>query len=196
LLKTKLSVVHKIWLSVIVSMSSKRVTRSSKKKEYTCYDEYLCDSKGRKDSVTVVLLTLMTQKRKRNNMRGDSNMHAKNRGIMLPSNSNPVLIKRKHQATLSSTDNNHPSEDWPRKKSKHQIIIDQLNGMVRHSYVKINSALSDLDRAKSELDHCHERLEASNSVNMFLQEKYNEWALHASNLSDKMGDLTNKISCL
>jgi hypothetical protein len=58
----------------------------------------------------------------------------------------------------------------------------------------MNSVLLDLDRATSELDHCCERLGACNSVNMFLLEKYNELALHANNLSNKMGNLTSKMS--
>ncbi len=100
MLKTKLSVEHKIWLSVIVSTSSKRVTRSSKKKEYTCYDEYLCDSKGRKGMCHRCVTYLDDpEKKKKQHERGlrYACQKPKALGVVLPSNSDPVLIKRKQQ---------------------------------------------------------------------------------------------------
>ncbi len=58
-------------------MSSKWVTRSSEKKEYTCYDEYLCDSKERKDMCRNCV-TYLDDPEKKKKMWGDYDIHAKN----------------------------------------------------------------------------------------------------------------------
>ena len=54
------------------------------------------------------------------------------------------------------------------------------------NYLKLNSAMFKLDRATSELNRFHQQLEASNSVNVFLQERYNQLAIYSNKVSDEI----------
>ena len=54
------------------------------------------------------------------------------------------------------------------------------------NYLKLNSAMFKLDRATSELNRFHQQLEASNSVNVLLQEKYNQMAFYSNKATDEV----------
>ena len=127
-----------------------RVTRSTEKKAYTCYDEYLCHNKVRKDMCRSCInyLDIPEKKKKQHEMGVRFACQIPNeRGVELPHTKLPFHASCKRKPGKSSFEESYiESQDScntrPKKKTKHQVVVDQLNGIVRQKYVKLNSILS------------------------------------------------------
>ncbi len=86
-----------------------------------------------------------------------------------------------------------PALSHPRKKSKHQVVVDQLNGMVRAQSVKLASVLAEKEWAFAELTHTREKLSGSLECNTTIQKKYNDLLTVSM---EEIGNLNARLSCL
>jgi hypothetical protein len=119
--------------------SSVRVTRSSGKKYYTCYDNYLCGSIMEHEMCHKCKNYFNDpNKKKQQHERGlrFACENPKDTGVELTSstiNRNQSSGKRKHTPVPSNTNNNSSNDDIirPQKKTKHRVVVDQLHGMIR-----------------------------------------------------------------
>jgi len=86
-----------------------------------------------------------------------------------------------------------PALSHPREKSKHQVVVDQLNGMVRAQSVKLASVLAEKEWAFAELSHTREKLSGSLECNTTIQKKYNDLLTVSM---EEIGNLNARLSCL
>ena len=86
-----------------------------------------------------------------------------------------------------------PALSHPREKSKHQVVVDQLNGMVRAQSVKLASVLAEKEWAFAELNRTKEKLSGSLTCNTLIQLKYNDLLTVTM---EEIGNLNAKLSCL
>jgi hypothetical protein len=86
-----------------------------------------------------------------------------------------------------------PALSHPREKSKHQVVVDQLNGMVRAQSVKLASVLAEKEWAFAELTHTREKLSGSLECNTTIQKKYNDLLTVSM---EEIGNLNARLSCL
>jgi hypothetical protein len=194
-----------------MKMSNDRITRSSGKHSYTCYDYFLCGSLKENELC-----------HKCSNYFNDPNKKLKQHerglryacekpqkvGIQITSingnHRNRLPAKRKHAAltsieftaagsALTPIDSNTPNSSQPRKKPKHQVVVDHLNGLVRSQSVKLASTVAEKELAIAELRQTKEELSQSLKCNVTIQYKYNDLL---SVTKDEVADLNAKLADL
>jgi hypothetical protein len=102
-------------------------------------------------------------------------------------------------ALMPIASNIHNSSQ-PRKMSKHQVVVDHLNGLVRSQSVKLASTAAIKEVAITELRQTKEELSRSLECNVMIQYKYNDLLPVTKDkvveLNAKLADLENKNKSL
>jgi len=189
-----------IILFLFVKMSkAARITRSSGKDFYTCYDYYVCNSL-KENAMCHKCRNYFNDpnKKKQQHERGVRFACEKPQkvGVQLTSNSRPRSPRKRKHAAVSS--NESPlvgtTDSTPkRKKTKHQLLVQQLNGTVRNHAVQLEVMKAEKERADAELVKVNERLLGSMACNVTIQNKYNDLLTCSQ---EEIHQLTEKIALL
>jgi hypothetical protein len=192
-----------IILFLFVKMSNAaRITKSSGKDFYTCYDYYVCNSL-KENAMCHKFRNYFSDpnKKKQQHERGVRFACEKPQkvGVQLTSNSHPRSPRKRKHAAVSSNESPGDiivgtTDSTPkRKKTKHQLLVQKLNGTVRNHAVQLEVMKAEKERADAELVKVNERLLGSMACNVTIQNKYNDLLTCSQ---EEIHQLTKKIATL